>query len=62
MRRSLHLLGHDMGYFQHMRRAVCFGVRCVFWTAQIFIHAIFPDRFTDTSVKIKQAIMDLEKG
>jgi hypothetical protein len=54
-------MGHGIGYFPHMKRAAFFGVRCVFWAAQIFIHAIFPDLFTDTSVKIKQAIMELEK-
>lgn len=50
-----------MGYFAHMRRASAFGLRCFLWGVEVFIHAFFPDRFADTTVKIKQAIHDLEK-
>jgi len=59
---SPHLRGHNVGYFAHMFRAMCFGFRCVYWTAQVFIHAFFPDRFTDTSVKMKQEIIRLEES
>jgi len=58
--KNLHLKGSDMSYFAHARRASAFGLRCFLWGAQVFIHAIFPDRCADTTVKIVQEIQRLE--
>ncbi len=60
--RSAHLRGYDIGYFPHMLGAMTFGIRCIFWTAEVFIHAFLPDLFSETSLKMKQEIFKLENG
>ena len=57
-----HLNLYKVGYFIHMWRALKFGVRCFFWTCEVFIHALHPDCFTNTSVKMKAEIKRLEEG
>ena len=61
LRRS-HRDEHGIGYFPHMLRALTFGVRCIFWTAEVFIHAFVPDLCTHTSEKMKAEIKRLDES
>lgn len=57
-----HLQDYNVGYFAHMRRAFGFFFKCLCWTYEVFIHAFFPDLFTDTSEKMKAEIKRLEES
>jgi len=57
-----HLQDFNVSYFAHMRRALGFFIKCVFWTAEVFVHALIPDLFTSTSEKMKAEIKRLEES
>jgi hypothetical protein len=57
-----HLEVYNVGYFVHMQRALGFFIKCVLWTGEVFVHAFYPDLFTDTASRIKQEIKRLEES
>lgn len=55
-----HLQEFNVGYFSHLYRALSFFVKCIFWSAEVFIHAFVPELFTNTAEKMKREIQRLE--
>ena len=60
--KSQHLAEYNIGYFAHMWRALGFFTKCIFWTAEVFVHALIPDLCTHTSEKMKAEIKRLEES
>jgi hypothetical protein len=53
---SKHLDEMEMPYFKHMKRASRFGFYCFCCAIKSFIHAVYPDVFTDTSERLEEHI------
>ena len=49
-----HLQDVKQSYIRHFYNASLLGIKLFYYSIRVFIHAIYPDVFTDTTLQLKK--------